>query len=114
MAGWAAQLLGVDRAIVVRIGLLEEDFDVSEVFVLADRLVVVGVGNSPVLVGDLLTTYRSASRRRWTRLRRADYARGATTRVSKSRPRQTSSAFRRQVKTSLPPGAIPVVGSSAT
>jgi hypothetical protein len=42
------------------------------------------------------------------------YAGAATTRVSKSRPRQTSSAFRRQVKTSLPPGAIPAVGSSAT
>jgi uncharacterized protein (UPF0548 family) len=52
VAGGAAQLLGVDRAVVVRIGLLEEDFDVSEVFVLADRLVVVGIRNSPVLVRD--------------------------------------------------------------
>ena len=52
MAGGAAQLLGVDRAVVVRIGLLEENFDVREVFVLADRLVIVGVRNSPFLVRD--------------------------------------------------------------
>src|ERR1700729_414041 len=38
VAGRAAQFPGVDRAVVVRIGLLEEDFDVSEVFVFADRL----------------------------------------------------------------------------
>jgi hypothetical protein len=60
--------------------------------------------------------YRGARRRLLDRFWLSAYAygRGATTRVSKSCPRQTSSAFRRQVKTSLPPGAIPAVGSSAT
>jgi hypothetical protein len=52
VAGRAVQLLGVDGAVVVRVGLLEEDFDVSEVFVLADRLVVVGVRNGPFLRRD--------------------------------------------------------------
>ena len=49
MAGGALELFGVERAVVVRVGLLEEDFDVSKVFVLADRLVVVRVGDCPFL-----------------------------------------------------------------
>jgi hypothetical protein len=58
------------------------------------------------------TRVESGSDRFWLSARA--YARGATTYASKSRPRQTPSAFRRQVKVSLPPGSIPEVGSSAT
>ena len=49
VAGRALQLLRVDRPIVVRIGALEEDLDIGKVLVLADRLVVVRVGDRPVL-----------------------------------------------------------------
>jgi hypothetical protein len=49
VAGWARQLFGVDRAIVVRIGLLEEDLDVGKILILADRLVVIRVSDRPVL-----------------------------------------------------------------
>jgi hypothetical protein len=49
VAGRAGQLFGVDRAIVVRISLLEEDLHVGKILILADRLVVVRVSDRPVL-----------------------------------------------------------------
>src|SRR5580693_508210 len=53
-AGRGLQLLGVDRPVVVRVGALESDFDEGEVLVLADRLVIVGVRDLPVLGGNTI------------------------------------------------------------
>ena len=53
-SGRGLQLLGVDRSVLVRVGALESDFDVSQIFVLADRLVVVRVGDLPVLRGNAI------------------------------------------------------------
>ena len=49
MAGRAVQLLGVNRRVVVRISVLEEDLDIGKTLILADRLVVVRVRDRPVL-----------------------------------------------------------------
>src|ERR1700744_5919180 len=48
-SGRSLQLLRVDRPIVVRVGPLESDFHEGEVLSLADRLIVVRVGDLPVL-----------------------------------------------------------------
>ena len=53
MAGRALQFLGVDRAVIVRVGLLEQDFHIGKVFVLANRLVVVGVRNGQCDLPDI-------------------------------------------------------------
>ena len=42
----------VDRSIAVLAGAFEGDFDVIEVFVLGQRLVVVRIGDRPILFGN--------------------------------------------------------------
>ena len=57
-----ARLLRVHRSVAVRVGALEGEFDVFEILVLGQRLIVVGIGDLPILFGNAASQLRAIER----------------------------------------------------